>query len=38
MLLSISTFIDDYNYNMNSVDLTNQHQQLYNTQQIAYRT
>jgi hypothetical protein len=38
MLLEILTFIDNYNHNMNSVDLANQHRQPYDTQQIAYRT
>jgi hypothetical protein len=38
MLLEILTWVDDYNHNMNSVDLANQFRQLYNTQQIAYRT
>jgi hypothetical protein len=30
-------FIDDYNYNMNGVDLANQFGQAYDTQRIAYR-
>jgi hypothetical protein len=38
MLLEILTWVDDYNHNMNSVDLANQLRQPYNTQQIAYHT
>ena len=38
MLLEILTWVNDYNYNMNSVDLANQFQQPYDTQQIAYCT
>jgi hypothetical protein len=38
MNLDIPAFINDYNHNMNSVDLANQHRQPYNTQRIAYRT
>jgi hypothetical protein len=38
MLLEILTWVDDYNHNMNSVDLANQFQQSYDTQQIAYCT
>jgi hypothetical protein len=38
MDLDIPAFINDYNHNMNSVDLANQHRQPYNTQRIAYRT
>jgi len=38
MPLEIPTWVDDYNHNMNSVDLANQHRQPYDTQQIAYRT
>ena len=38
MLLEILTWVDDYNHNMNSVDLANQFRQPYDTQQIAYRT
>lgn len=38
MDLKILTFIDDYNHNMNSVDLANQHRQPYDTQQITYQT
>ena len=34
--LEISSFIDDYNHHMNSVDLANQFREVYNTQQIAY--
>ena len=34
--LEIPSFIDDYNHNMNSVDLANQFRQAYDTQQIAY--
>jgi len=37
-ILQILTWVDDYNYNMNSVDLANQHRQPYDTQRIAYRT
>jgi hypothetical protein len=37
MLLDILTWVDDYNHNMNSVDLANQFRQAYDTQQIAYR-
>ena len=37
-LLDILTWVDDYNHNMNSLDLANQHRQPYDTQQIAYRT
>jgi hypothetical protein len=32
MLLEILTWVDDYNYNMNSVDLANQFRQSYDTQ------
>ena len=35
--LDIPTFIDDYNHNMNGVDLANQFRQVYDTQRIAYR-
>jgi Transposase IS4 len=38
MLLEILTWVDDYNYNMNSVDLANQLRQPYDTQKIVYRT
>jgi hypothetical protein len=38
MILDIPTWINDYNHNMNAVDLANQHQQPYDTQRIAYRT
>ena len=38
MDLDIPTFINDYNHNMNSVDLANQHRQPYDTQRIAFRT
>jgi hypothetical protein len=38
MDLDIPTFINDYNHNMNSVDLANQHRQSYDTQRIAFRT
>src|ERR1700730_5468238 len=38
MLLDSLTWVDDYNHNMNSVDLANQLRHLYDTQQIAYRT
>src|SRR6266536_4219983 len=38
MVLEILTFIDDYNHNMNSVDLANQYRQPYDTQKIVYRT
>ena len=38
MLLEILTWVDDYNHNMNSVDLANQHRQSYDTQKIAYQT
>ena len=38
MVLEILTFINDYNHNMNSVDLANQHRQPYDTQQIVYQT
>ena len=38
MLLDILTWVDDYNHNMNSVDLANQHRQPYDTQRIAYHT
>jgi hypothetical protein len=31
MILNILTWVDDYNHNMNSVDLANQHQQPYDT-------
>ena len=37
-ILQILTWVDDYNYNMNGVDLANQHRQPYDTQRIAYRT
>jgi len=36
--LEIPSFIDDYNHHMNSVDLANQFREVYDTQQIAYRT
>ena len=36
--LNIPTWVDDYNHNINSVDLANQHRQPYDTQQIIYRT
>jgi len=35
--LDIPVFIDDYNGNMNGVDLANQHREAYDTQRIAYR-
>ena len=35
--LDIPTFIDDYNHNMNGVDLANQFRQVYDTQRISYR-
>jgi len=35
--LDIPIFIDDYNCNMNGVDLANQHREAYDTQRIAYR-
>jgi hypothetical protein len=38
MILDIPAWVDDYNYNMNAVDLANQHRQPYNTQRMAYRT
>jgi hypothetical protein len=38
MELEIPCFINDYNHHMNSVDLANQFRQVYDTQQIAYRT
>ena len=38
ILLEILTFINDYNHNMNSIDLANQYRQPYDTQQITYRT
>jgi hypothetical protein len=38
MHLDILTWVDDYNHNMNSVDLANQFRQPYNTQRIAYWT
>lgn len=38
MDLDIPTWVDDYNHNINAVDLANQHQQPYNTQRIAYYT
>jgi hypothetical protein len=38
MLLEILTWVDDYNHNMNSVDLANQLRQPYDTQKIAYYT
>ena len=38
MLLDILTWVDDYNYHMNFVDLANQFRQIYDTQRIAYRT
>jgi hypothetical protein len=38
MDLNIPTWVDDYNHNMNSVDLANQFRQPYDTQKIAYRT
>ena len=38
MILDIPTWVDNYNYNINAVDLANQHQQPYNTQRIAYQT
>jgi hypothetical protein len=31
MILDILTWVDDYNHNTNSVDLANQHRQLYDT-------
>ena len=37
MLLDILTQVDNYNYNMNSIDLANQFRQAYDTQRIAYR-
>ena len=37
MELDIPVWVDDYNHNMNSVDLANQFRQAYDTQQIAYR-
>ena len=33
----IPTFINDYHHNMNDVDLTNQLQEAYDIQRIAYR-
>ena len=33
----ISVFINNYNYNMNGVDLANQLREAYDTQRIAYR-
>lgn len=38
MPLNILTWADDYNHNMNSIDLANQFRQAYDTQQVAYRT
>jgi hypothetical protein len=38
MILDILRWVDDYNHNMNAVDLANQHQQPYDTQRIAYCT
>ena len=38
MILDILTWVNNYNYNMNAVDLANQHRQPYDTQRIAYRT
>jgi hypothetical protein len=35
--LDILTWVDDYNHNMNSVDLANQFRQVYYTQRISYR-
>src|SRR4051812_35258160 len=35
--LDIPTFIDDYNHNMNGVDLAYQFRQVYDTQRISYR-
>ena len=37
-LLEISSFINDYNYYMNSVNLVNQYRQAYDIQKIAYQT
>jgi hypothetical protein len=37
MELDIPVFIDDYNHNMNGVDLANQFRQPYDTQRISYR-
>jgi hypothetical protein len=37
MELDIPTLINDYNYNMNGMDLANQFRQAYDTQRIAYR-
>ena len=37
MKLDISVWVDDYNHNMNSVDLVNQFHEAYNTQQIMYQ-
>jgi hypothetical protein len=37
-ILQIPTWINDYNHNINSVNLANQHRQPYDTQRIAYRT
>lgn len=38
MILDILAWVDDYNHNMNAVDLANQHRQPYDTQRIACRT
>ena len=37
MFLDILTWVNNYNHNMNSVDLANQFRQSYDTQRIAYQ-
>ena len=37
MSLDILTWVDDYNHNMNSVNLVNQFYQSYDTQKIVYQ-
>jgi len=38
MILDIPAWVNDYNHNMNAIDLANQHHQPYDTQRIAYCT
>ena len=38
MTIDFPAWINNYNHNMNTVDLANQHRQPYNTQRISYQT